>query len=266
MPFRAARLIRLAGLCLLAAPAAAAAATIDASYGVSLIGLPVGKATLKLVTDGTTYQIQGEGGVRGVSRLLSDATGGVSAAGTLPPGPRPLPVGYRQVIRSDKETENVSIDFANDAVAKTVIDPDRPKHRRNRVPLTEADMRGVLDPASALVIPTGGATGSEICNRTVPVFDGRQRFDIVLSYQRTETVEGGSHRYSGPAQVCAMRYVPIAGHRKNRRTIKELAENRDLEIWLAPLASVPVAVPVRLRVGTNFGPLVFRLERFRADP
>ncbi|MGQ7794264.1 DUF3108 domain-containing protein [Faunimonas sp. B44] len=238
---------------------AAAAATIEARYNASLIGLPVGSASLRIETDGSAYRIAGQGGVGGLSRLLSNARSSISAAGAIP-GPAPSPVSYRQAITTGDESETVTISFSRDAIAAASIEPDRPRHRRNRVPLSDGDLRSVLDPASAIVVPLNGASGPEICERTVPVFDGRQRFDIVLSYSRTETVRSVDG-YAGPAQVCAIRYVPIAGHRANRRTIKQLAENRDMEIWLAPIAPAGLALPVRLRVATGMGPLVLRAER-----
>ena len=40
--------------------------------------------------------------------------------------------------------------------------------------------------------------------------------------------------YSGPVAVCAARYAPIAGHRKERPATKFMEENKDIQIWLAP--------------------------------
>ena len=46
-----------------------------------------------------------------------------------------------------------------------------------------------------------------------------------------------------------------------------MAENRDLEIWLAPIDGTRVLAPWRIVVGTQVGRLVIEAERFsRLDP
>ena len=59
--------------------------------------------------------------------------------------------------------------------------------------------------------------------------------------------------YQGPVVVCAALYRPIAGHRPERAAIKYLVEQRDMEIWLAPVAGTRVLVPFRFSVPTPFG-------------
>ena len=73
------------------------------------------------------------------------------------------------------------------------------------------------------------------CNREIPIFDGYTRFDINLTYvgERSAKAKG----YDGPVAVCAARYVPISGHRSERPATKFMAENKDLEVWLAPIGS-----------------------------
>ena len=41
-----------------------------------------------------------------------------------------------------------------------------------------------------------------------------------------------------------------------------MAENRDLEIWLAPIEGTRVLAPWRIVVGTQVGRLVIEAERF----
>ena len=56
---------------------------------------------------------------------------------------------------------------------------------QDRVPVTAAHTRGIIDPVSALLMPTQGRgepLDPDNCNRTLPVFDGATRFNVVLSY------------------------------------------------------------------------------------
>ena len=71
------------------------------------------------------------------------------------------------------------------------------------------------------------------CNRTLPIFDGATRFDVVLSYGETRSV--AKPGYSGPVLVCNARYTPIAGHRPDRPGVKFMEDNREMSVWLAPV-------------------------------
>lgn len=241
-------------------PAPAAAVSLEARYDVTLVGLPVGSARLKASIDGDRYVVDGYGKVKGLSKLVSSGKGSAQVSGQFGAA-RPLPADYRHHIVEDDGQERLTMRFVGDAVAGVTIEPDRPREQRNRVPLTDAHRQNVLDPLSALLLPTGGAAGPALCDRTLPVFDGRQRFDLALAFSRTETVAGGKAGYSGPVQVCSIRYVPIAGH-KRKKTVAFMAENRDMEIWFAPLGASGAAAPVRISIRTMVGELSFVAERF----
>ena len=96
-----------------------------------------------------------------------------------------------------------------------------------------------------------GAAHFDLQLQSPTPFVSGTRFDVVLSYGGTRTVEKAG--YSGPVLVCNVRYVPIAGHRPARPATKFMTENRDISVWLAPVESQRVLVPVRISVRTMFG-------------
>jgi hypothetical protein len=98
---------------------------------------------------------------------------------------------------------------------------------------------------------TGNPTDPGNCNRTIPVFDGAARFDVVLTYGETKAVEKPG--YKGSVLVCNARYVPIAGHRSLRPSTKFMEENRDMQVWLAPVQGTRLLVPLRIAVRTMVG-------------
>jgi len=60
-----------------------------------------------------------------------------------------------------------------------------------RVPVTEASKSGVLDPMTATLVrmPAAGEVLSpEACQRRLPVFDGRLRYDLNLAFKRMDSV------------------------------------------------------------------------------
>src|SRR5690242_19440790 len=80
-----------------------------------------------------------------------------------------------------------------------------------RVALTAAHRKGIVDPLSALLVQVGGAVdvvAAEACRRTLPIFDGRRRFDLALSFRRIERVKSAKG-YAGPAEECAVAFKAV---------------------------------------------------------
>ena len=71
--------------------------------------------------------------------------------------------------------------------------------------------------------------------------------------------------YNGPVAVCAVRYVPIAGHRPDRPGTKFMAENKSMEIWLAPIELARVLMPYRISVRTMIGTTVIEASQFSVE-
>jgi hypothetical protein len=108
---------------------------------------------------------------------------------------------------------------------------------------------------------TGNPVGPQACQRTTSIFDGRMRYDLRFAYKRMEQVKTDKG-YEGPVVVCAVYFIPIAGFIPHRHSIKYLAEQRDMEVWLAPVANTRVLVPYRLSIPTPFGLGVMQASQF----
>jgi hypothetical protein len=134
--------------------------------------------------------------------------------------------------------------------------------------VTEAHRKGVTDPMSAMIMPASGngeVLTPDACKRKLAIFDGRQRADIDLVFKRMDRVKADKG-YQGPVVVCTVLYKPIAGHRPERPAIKYLIEQRDMEMWLAPIAGTRMLVPFRFSVPTPFGLGVLQATYFVAQP
>ena len=134
----------------------------------------------------------------------------------------------------------------------------------DRIPVTDADRRGVLDPMTSMLNRVGGSgdpVSPEACNRKVAVFDGRVRYDLHSEFRRMETVKA-DRGYEGPAVVCAVSFTSIAGYVPDRPAIKYLVALRDAEVWLAPIAGTRVLVPFRFAMPTPLGTGILRATEF----
>ena len=256
--------IRLLSLFLLVLPqSGTAAASFQAEYSVSVRGLPVGRAVLAATRDGDGYDVTFSGEVGGLLRLFSDGAADASASGQAQDGGL-APAEYTHLWTEDDEEERVSMRF--DAGGVTELSAEPPRRRPERyLPVTEAHKQGVLDPVSALIWPAGDQLAPEACQRALPVFDGRNRFDLALSFDRMEQFAAKDGSYAGPALVCAIRYVPIAGHRPERDSVRFMAANEDIEVWMAPAGDTGLLAPAAIRVRTKVGRLVLEAQRFTTE-
>jgi hypothetical protein len=72
--------------------------------------------------------------------------------------------------------------------------------------------------------------------------------------------------YSGPVAVCAARYVPIAGHRPAAKATQYMSDNRQMEVWLAPVERAHAVVPLRISIMTMAGMLLVEGTEFTILP
>ena len=195
--------------------------------------------------------------------MLVNGEGSVAAQGNIA-ADRLNPSSYTSTITDDDGTIKLQLTFA-DGNATEQITP-QPPVRADRVPVTDADRRGIADPLSAVLIPTkfgGGVLSASDCNRTLKIFDGRRRYNLALSYNRMDKVaiESG---YSGPILVCGVVLQPIAGYRADSMTVKYIAGRRDMELWFAPIAGTSIMAPVRVLMPTLIGTLKIQADQFEA--
>jgi hypothetical protein len=257
----------LAPVIALAACAAAAlparAETLKVDYGISLSGLPLGTAELSANLEGSRYRMELGARLTGLAGALTGGRGGATAAGAVA-WPQPAPTSFALTSRTSRDQRTVRMNLSGGNVASLDIAPpldDKP----DRVPLSDSHKRGVTDPVSALLMPIrAAATDPANCNRTIPVFDGGARFDVVLSYVETREIEKPG--YKGPVLVCNARYVPIAGHRALRPSTKFMEENRDLQVWLAPVQGTRILVPLRIAIRTMIGMSVIEASSYALQP
>jgi hypothetical protein len=131
--------------------------------------------------------------------------------------------------------------------------------------VTEANRQGIIDPLTAMLFwaVALGAFSQGTCRRTLPIFDGHQRYDLKLAFKRMDkvTAEKG---YAGPVVVCPLRYQPIVGHISSNALVKYLSEGREMEVALAPVAGRRVLAPFRLSVVSVLANLVIEASRFEA--
>jgi hypothetical protein len=243
---------------------ACAQGKVEATYRATLAGIPIGSGTWIIDIGPKHYAGAATGRASGLVRVLVSGEGSSRVRGTVKQG-RLAATTFAASIHSS-ESYDVRMEMSRGNVKSLKNEPPV-LESPDRVPVTDTHRRGVLDPMTALMIAVPGngeVVSEEACRAKLPIFDGRQRFDLALSFKRMEVVDA-EKGYRGPAVVCSASYVPIAGHRPGRYVIRYLQETRDIEIWLAPIAGTRVLIPYRVSIPTLFGNAILQAAQFETE-
>jgi hypothetical protein len=127
------------------------------------------------------------------------------------------------------------------------------------VPLRNQHLRDVVDPLSAIMVLSRGGSGP--CDRRIPIFDGKERFDLVFSHKgEMRVAEQAPSGQPAVAHVCRVRYLPIAGHKVDSET-SFMAANTGIEVVLRPVPSANVMVPYQINIPTTAGSATITSKR-----
>jgi hypothetical protein len=236
---------------------------LDASYTISFARIRVGDITATFVLGDSKYAISAHGRAGGVMKVLADGEASFSTRGIIRDG-HPVPTNFSSKVVSNAETSDVTMVLDEGSVKELAATPPP---SADRVPVTEANRQGIVDPLTAMLFSAtavGEILPREACRHTLPIFDGQQRYDLKLAFKRMDTVTA-EKGYVGPVVVCSVRYEPIAGHRASTPFVKYLSEGREIEIALAPVAGTRLLVPFRVWVVSMLANLAIEASRFEAN-
>jgi hypothetical protein len=245
-----------------AAAPAFAQGRLEARYVVTLAGIPIGKGNWVVDITDSRFSAAASGITTGLMRVLTKGEGTSASRGTLNGG-HPLTAVYASTIKSRKKTDEVRVILDHGNVKDFKADPPQDDDSE-RVPVTAEERKGVLDPmtASLMRVPgVGSPLVPEACQRTLPIFDGRVRYDLQLAFKRMDEVKA-KKGYAGPVVVCSVYFSPLGGYVPSRATIRYLKDQRDMEVWLAPIAGTRVVVPFRAQGPTPIGEAVMEATQF----
>ena len=259
---RSAICVAVTAIAATAADPALAQGRLDARYAVTLAGVPVGKGAWVIDIAENQFTAAASGATAGLLRVFASGQGSGASRGLIVSG-NPVPASFAASITSDKKTEEIRMTLGSGDVKDFAISPEVPVDPE-RVPVTDAHFHGVSDPMTGTLIRvpgTGNPLTPQACARTTPIFDGRMRYNLQFAYKRMEQVKADKG-YEGPVVVCAVYFIPIAGFIPHRASVKYLAAQRDMEVWLAPVANTRVLVPYRVSIPTPIGVGVMQATQF----
>jgi hypothetical protein len=231
----------------------------SAHYVLSMTRVTVGEITWSTNFTESTYLAAAAGKASGMLSVLVKGEGSLTTRGAVADG-KLVPAVARFDVSDEDGVYETEMSF-EDGVYKKVVDRGTAPPA-DRIPVDPKLLRDVIDPLTAFLIPyAGNAIGAADCSKTLKIFDGRRRYNLALTYKRSENIEV-IRGYSGPALVCGVVLQPLGGYKPDSLLVRYLAGKNDLELWLAPIAGVSVLAPVRALMPTLVGTMDISADEF----
>ena len=231
--------------------------TVNALYHIHFLGAHIGDFKIYSSITARQYSLQARADISAFFGMVSWQ--GITSSYGLMAANGPVPQNYTFRYATSEKHEALEMRFQQRAVQDIIINPPSYPGPRS-VPITAADLQNVVDPLSAVVLLAQARgsrySGGEVCNRRLPIFDGRIRFDLVLSPKGTRSI-GNAGKLHGTAYVCRVSYVPIAGHKAGKT-----ADLSGIEIWLVPMPEAGLLVPYYVNVPTHSGTATMVAAKF----
>jgi hypothetical protein len=119
------------------------------------------------------------------------------------------PDRYETDYTARDEARTVSIAYSGEVADVSITPPEPPKPYDTDA----SEHPGALDPVTAAVTMMDPRDPADLCNRTIPIFDGKRRYDIVLLplSRRPEGNNPPLPTWDKPMQRCFGVYERIAG-------------------------------------------------------
>jgi hypothetical protein len=234
---------------------------ISATYEVALVSFNLGEFTIDARFEGSAYELKGEGRFSLFLGRTYKSSGSAESAGRFASGGLE-PSSFKLSIKNGDKREARRVSFARGAVSQVTFNPQK-KIGRNRVPVTQEQLADVLDPLTAAFLHTSSGNP---CDDTMKVFDGRLRFDLVLTPKRADQLPREAPAgLSGPAAVCTVTFVPIGGYKPDNAAVKYLSQTDQIEAWLVRLPHTTLYVPYWIGVPTPLGRGGATLTKIKID-
>lgn len=229
---------------------------ISAVYKVRFAGMPLGNFRIASNVSGDQYSLSGQAKLTFLTGMIFELKGGSASSGTVSEA-GPNPAAFSFSFKTKKGQGNLVMKFSGGAVSHVASQPPL-KPSPKAVPVTAKHVTGVLDPLTALFFAakaTRPGQHSSVCDRRLPVYDGLYRFDLQLSHKQTVRVVKKKNKggYAGPAVICRVKYIPVAGHRPHASNTVYMQQTDDIEVWLIPVPDGRTYVPYHVSIPTPYG-------------
>lgn len=241
---------------------------VVATYRVQVGGVAVLDVLATLDLTDRAYRLEVTAMTGGfLGRIFPWRTVSRSEGAVRPDGLAPTHHSQSSVFR--EKPRNVTLDY--DGQGNVVVSVTPPPEEDDREPVPDAQRHATYDPLTAFLTVMTAAGRGEACTRSLPVYDGRRRYDMIFEDVGQRLV--GVSRYSifaGSARQCRVTYRPVAGYSRVSPSgglwprDRETAQRPPAELWIAPVVPGVPPLPVRLETESDLGAVIIHLTSLKA--
>ena len=242
----------------------------DLTYEIYLGGLHIFTFDVDMTLRPDRYRVTAAGGTRGVIGWLYKWDTNLTAEGFDRNG-RIEP--HRYVAETNWQSNQRTTQLSFMAGGRYDLQQTPPPEPDPDVEGALPDVlpEGTVDPLTFALAATRTLERSGRCDQTVPVFDGRRRFDLTVRQTgQTSLPPSGHSIYQGPAVRCSFSMKRISGFRKSGRTSRQWDAGSAAPpiIWVASIRQDLPPVPVRYEGAIALGHIVIHLTKaeVRTEP
>lgn len=241
--------------------------TLELSYDLYVGGIALGKVAMSARFQGTDYKAISTLETSGIVNAFWQSKIEAASNGLVQEGDV-RPALYDSFSRNRRdERRQVTLTFGPEGPESLFSDPPYPE---TRYKVSEEQQRRTLDPLSAAIFLTSSvnADNAKPCEAVAPVFDGRRRYDVALSFLRTTDVRMDNGLYRGPVSVCQVRYSQIAGYQQT--LVEQGKKLPPMFAWVTPVRSTldpsrQFMLPLRVWAETEYGIVVALASSAKVD-
>jgi hypothetical protein len=248
----------LGGAALLAASQAGAAEPVRLGYAIYAGGFHVLDATIVLDLGREGYTVEVNAQTQGVLGTFFPWQTLARSDGRMNAG-EAVPRTHKQTgtWRGKDRAVNLYYDGSGSVLAE-VRPPDDPAERE---PVPPEMVPGTTDPLSAVLSVAGAVAVGRGCSETVPVFDGRRRYDLTFQEMGSRNLSPSKYSvFSGTAVQCQVTSKVLAGNwKKDGGFASDDEKRKPVALMLARVVEGMPPMPVRLEGESRFGEVIMHL-------
>jgi hypothetical protein len=236
---------------------------VDLSYEVYLGGLHIFSMSVDMALRPGSYSLAAAGGTRGMIGWIYKwdvklASEGADASGAI------RPKSYSSVTDWQSTPKTMKLAFGEGGSYDVQRNPPEEIDVADEGEPPASLPAGTVDPLSLAVAATRALAASGKCEQTLPVFDGKRRYDLIVKDLGEATIAKNDYSiYAGPALRCGFTMERISGFSKKRRYTRQWDEETSAPptVFLAQIRPDLPPLPVRYEGAIALGNLVIHLTK-----
>jgi Protein of unknown function (DUF3108) len=225
-------------------------------YTISFAGITVARSNFRTIMDGDALTVSGNLRTAGLAAVF-DSTNATSNSAGIIAKTGVQSQSFALDYKSGKKVRSTRVSFNRGNVTDVSVTPKRDPNPEI-LPVEPKDLKGVVDPFFASLV--WADSPADVCNRTIKVFDGVLRINLVLRPSGRERYVIGAIK--GEGVRCAARYQPVSGHKPKSSSVMYMAEGERATIVFGQLEGTKLYAPVKAAIKTKNGTVTVRATKF----